>query len=245
MLLCFLTWAYNNDYHSGNGDDILPSSVNSRAETNGLEEAFSFTTKKKSKKKSKNGKATRDPDLIMDLKEPQRDDEPEPESPTAEYGQRKAEKANEESLPAEDDVVHPLLLHVRLYVFAHTYLIEPLKVSAKEKMIDQLQKFGNHLDSGELAAVFDVLAYAFYRLPEDDLLLYWLGQYASWRLEDLRQMPTRLDDLLSDEDSSFAKMLIRYVSNSNTNPFDLDDDQIMPRYPISISKARYDSYRSF
>jgi hypothetical protein len=238
MLLCFLTWAYHNDYHCGNGEDILPSSVNTRAEINGLEEA---TIRKKSKK----GKTTRDPDPVMDLKEPQRDDEPAPESPTAEYRQAKAEKANEESLPAEDDVVHPILLHVRLYGFAHTYLIEPLKVIAKKKMIDQLQKFGNLSDSGERAAVFDVLAYAFYRLPEDDPLLYWLGRYASWRLEDLRQMPTRLDDLLSDEDSSFAKLLVRYVSNSNINPFNLNEDQIMPRYPITISKARYNSYRDF
>jgi hypothetical protein len=241
MLLCFLTWAYNNDYHSGNGDDILPSSVNTRAETNRLEEAFSFTTRKMPKK----GKTTRDPDSVMDSKEPQRDNEPAPESPTAEYGQAKAEKANEEFLAAEDDVVHPLLLHLRLYVFAHTYLIGPLKVSAKKKMIDQLQKFGNLSDIGERAAVFDVLAYAFYRLPEDDPLLYWLGRYASWRIEDLRQMSTRLDDLLSDEDSSFAKMLVRYVNSSNTKPFDLNDDQIMPRYPITISKARYNGYRGF
>jgi hypothetical protein len=53
-------------------------------------------------------------------------------------------------------------------------------------------------------------------------------------------MPTRFDDLLSDADSSFARIVIRYVSKSTTNPFSLNDDEIMKRYPMPIAHTRYD-----
>lgn len=93
------------------------------------------------------------------------------------------------------------------------YLIEPPKVGAKRRKIDQLKKIDNLADGNERAAVFDVLNYTFSRLPEEDLLIHWLARYTSWRLEELRQMPTRFDDLLSGEDSTFTTMLLRYVSS--------------------------------
>ena len=40
----------------------------------------------------------------------------------------------------EYNFLHPLLLHVKFYVFADTYLIKRLKATAKQKMIDLLSK---------------------------------------------------------------------------------------------------------
>jgi hypothetical protein len=62
--------------------------------------------------------------------------------------------------------MHPLFLHAKIYVYAHLYLIEPLKASPKQKMIDQLQQLGNLSEDHGRAAVFYILAYAFFRLPE-------------------------------------------------------------------------------
>jgi hypothetical protein len=92
--------------------------------------------------------------------------------------------------------------------------------------------------------VLHILTYTFSRLPEKDPLLHWLAQYASWRLEELRQMPTRFDDLLSDDDSNFAKMLVRYVSKSTVNPFNLnDDEEVVPRCPMPTANVCYDPWR--
>jgi hypothetical protein len=127
------------------------------------------------------------------------------------------------------NVVHPLLLHAKLYAFAHMYLIEPFKVSAKQKMIDQLKKIDNLAGGNERAAVFDVLDYMLSKFPEEDLLIHWLARYANWRLEELGQMPTRFDGLISGENSTPAKILLRCVFKSPINPFNLEDEQILPR----------------
>jgi hypothetical protein len=152
---------------------------------------------------------------------------------TIKYGDETGANAHEgtsknASLPVisateKESVVHPLLLHSKLYVFAHMYLIEPPKVGAKRRKIDQLKKIDNLADGNERAAVFDVLNYTFSRLPEEDLLIHWLARYTSWRLEELRQMPTRFDDLLSGEDSTFTTMLLRYVFKSSIDAFVLED----------------------
>ena len=253
ILLCFLTWAYYGDYQSYDGEDITPSPLITKAETNGWEDESCFTIAKKSKKDKRRRELDMDVENMswLPLRGVQISEEPPPEKEPIECKEEKVEEAyagpsKNKSLPvilatAEDNIVHPLLLHTKLYVFAHLYLIEPLKVISKQKMIGQLQKLGSLSEGGERAAVFDVLAYAFSKLPEEDPLLYWLGHYASWRLEELRQMPTRFDDLLSDEGGNFIKKLVRYVSKSTTSPFNLKDDEIMPRYPMPASRARYDS----
>ncbi len=148
-------------------------------------------------------------------------------------------------MAAKGNVVHPLLLHAKLYVFANMYLIKPLNVSAKQKMIDLFRKLGNLLGGNERAAVFDVLANTLPRLPEDHPLLHWLSRYASWRLEELRQMPTRFEDLIPDEESDFAKILIRCVLKSPVDPFNLSENDVILRYPIPTAEAHYDPWRGF
>jgi hypothetical protein len=97
------------------------------------------------------------------------------------------------------DNLHPLLLNIKLYVFADAYMIEPLKTLSKQKMMAQLQELGNLANGHERDAVFDVLTFAFSsRLPEQDVLLHWLARYASWRLDELKQMQRIRNGLCAD-----------------------------------------------
>lgn len=226
-LLCFLTWACYGDYPSSNGDDIGLSSVSAQADSNGLEMPSVPRPPKWSKKGKKERAPARGSVEFWEGK-----------TGRAYDGSSKDTSLSVKFVTAEDRVVHPLLLHARIYVFAHIYLIEPLKASTKQKIVDQLQKPNNISETDHRAPVFDILAYTFSRLPEEDPLLHWLARYASWNLEELRQMTNRFDDLLSDADSNFAKMVVRYVSKSSTDPFNLKDDELMQRYPMPIANAR-------
>jgi hypothetical protein len=135
--------------------------------------------------------------------------------------------------PSREENLHPLLLHIKLYVFAEVYLMEPLKTLSRQKIIDQLQKLGSLAEGHERVAVFDVLTYAFSsRLPERDAMLHWLARYASSKLDELKQMPSNFDKLLLDTDGNFAKLLVRYVEKSSLDPFTIKPEDILPRYPI-------------
>jgi hypothetical protein len=146
-LLSFLTWAYCGDYQA-NGDDI-PSSVNQKAETNVSEDD---SIKKWKKKKRTAVIEDEDASWVSSSVVPIFT-QPLPGKVLAEYGEGKAEKtcagpSKDTSLQinlatAEDKFIHPLLSHAKLYVFANMYLIEPLKVSAKQEMVNHLQKLGN------------------------------------------------------------------------------------------------------
>lgn len=134
--------------------------------------------------------------------------------------------------------MHPLLLHTKLYVFAEMYMIEPLKKLSMENLIAQLQVFGGLEAGHEREAVFDVLTFAFSsRVPVNDVLLHWLARYASWRLDELKQIPSSLDRLLLQTDGNFATLLVRYVRTSSSNPFHVKMEDIKPQYPISIDRS--------
>jgi len=257
VLLCFLTWAYSGDYQDDSGDGVLLSPMSIKSDTNGQQNAFGSTTKGKSKKEKKNRIAvavqestSEWPQTVERSAEELLANELPVENTHGPDGITYESSSKGVSTPAmltagKENAVHPLLLHAKLYVFAHTYLIEPLKVCAKQKIVDQLERLDSLFEGNERAAVFDILAYTFMRLPEDDLLLHWLARYASWKLDELRQMPTRFDDLLSGEDSTFVELLLRYVSRSSSNPFTIGNDQIVPRYPMSTPAVRYDSWRGY
>lgn len=118
------------------------------------------------------------------------------------------------------------------------YMIEPLKTLSMQKMIFQLKEFGALAEGYQRAAVFDALTFVFSsRLPEQDVLLHWLARYASWNLDELKQMPSSFDALLLQTDGNFATLLVRYVQKSSLDPFDLKTEDIMPRYPISIGRS--------
>jgi hypothetical protein len=233
VLLCFLRWAYHGNYH-----EIIPSSVNLKAEND--EEFYTWiwgVSGKKKKKKKKKG--------LFEEPEPEPEPAPEPppepeeDGPVEEHKQM-AEQTVEGSLRAlyPEDNLHPLLLNIKLYVFADAYMIEPLKTLSKQKMMAQLQELGNLANGHERDAVFDVLTFAFSsRLPEQDVLLHWLARYASWRLDELKQMSSSFDKLLLETEGNFATLLVRYVEKSSLDPFNLKTEEIMPRYPIPISRC--------
>lgn len=134
--------------------------------------------------------------------------------------------------------LHPLLLHIKLYIFADMYMIEPLKTLSMEKLIGELEDFGELGDGYEREAVFDALTFAFSsRVPVNDVLLHWLARYASWRLDQLKQMPSSLERLLLQTDGNFATLLVRYVKKSSSNPFTMKMEDIKPKYPISLDRS--------
>jgi hypothetical protein len=104
----------------------------------------------------------------------------------------------------------------------------------------QLEDLGSLAEGHERAAVFDVLTFAFSsRLPEQDTLLHWLARYASWRLDELKQIPSSFDKLLLETDGNFATLLVRYVQKSSLNPFNLKNEDTVPRYPLQKQGLYY------
>lgn len=92
---------------------------------------------------------------------------------------------------------HTLLCHLRVYVFADTYLVSGLKTLAFEKLTTALIEMGQPSTLNEQLAVVDCLKEAFSRVPARDDLLEWLSRYAAWSLGTLRQV-SQFHDVLKD-----------------------------------------------
>ena len=167
------------------------------------------------------------------------DEVAEAELPGEESGNRGMEEratATADGLPANEDRAHPLLLHVRLYVFADKFLVHALQELATSKIKDQLKGLETRLDGHELEAVLDLLEYAFENAHEDDSLLDWLGAYAAWKLGELKQQPGRFARLLQGSSGSFVRHIIRRVPQSSSNPWDMKDVQLRGRYVKATSR---------
>lgn len=213
-------WTYHGSYHVDNGNKTMKAG-------NDKDYVFDFgllTHKKKSRKKK------------YPVEEPV-------EVPIEVLYDGQAKESASDKQKADQtaeglDKLHPLLLHIKLYVFAEMYMIEPLKTLSMQKMIVQLEEFGDLAEGYQRAAVFDALTFVFSsRVPEQDVLLHWLARYASWKLDELKQMPSCFDALLLQTDGNFAALLVKYVQKSSLNPFHLKPEDIMPRYPISIGRS--------
>ncbi|KAF4618130.1 hypothetical protein G7Y89_g14978 [Cudoniella acicularis] len=107
--------------------------------------------------------------------------------------------------------LHPLYLHIQLYVFSHIYLIKPLTALASTKIKTHLQKSHQTSTRNITTETFDLLEYAFSNLPEKNELLEWLARYSSWKLGELREESGRLERLLEIEGGKFAKAMVRHV----------------------------------
>lgn len=105
----------------------------------------------------------------------------------------KDEKYHPVSSHSED--VHPLLLHIQLYVFADTYIIPNLQMLTRGKIRESLQKLSSLNSEGVREEVFDLLEYAFDNLREEDTLLTFLSLYASNKLDVLKLSSQRLNFL--------------------------------------------------
>lgn len=144
-------------------------------------------------------------------------------------GRVEDDKQKAEQTAKASGKLHPILLHIKLYVFSEMYMIEPLKALSKEKLIVQLKGFGSLAEGQERAAVFDVLKFAFSSgVPGNDVLLHSLARYASWRLDELKQVSSSFEKLFLRTDGNFATLLMRYVHKSHL--FNLKMEDIMPQY---------------
>jgi hypothetical protein len=120
----------------------------------------------------------------------------------------------------EGEVMHPLLLHISLYAFGDRYFVNELKALAKEKIIKQLPAIASLDREHEREVALDLLEYAFNNLREGDPFLPWLGMFASYRLDRLKQSNDRLGDLLGCSGGSFARHLIRFTGSTSYAPWD-------------------------
>ncbi|KGQ00968.1 hypothetical protein PAAG_12341 [Paracoccidioides lutzii Pb01] len=113
------------------------------------------------------------------------------------------------------DANHPLLCHIRMYIFADTYLIEELKSLSFGKITRYLENEKRPADIDSQLAVIHMLDLAFLNLPPSDNLLHWLGIYTAWCLECLRIQP-----YFHDIAGKLAPYIIRYVKPSSSAPWD-------------------------
>jgi len=124
-------------------------------------------------------------------------------------------KAEELEIARKDNMDNndPLLCHIRVYIFADTYLISGLKSLSYKKLTEQLKIVGKprNLDS---QAVIQLLDLAFSNLMGEDDLLDWLGKYAAWCLGELRQQPD-----FHHIASKLAPSIVRYAEPRSSAPW--------------------------
>lgn len=212
LLVHFLMWLYKGSYHYLNTVEAIKDRD---TWTSGLN-----TKTRKPKKEYLVDEGPEATSSEMLVKVPDDGQVKEPAS-----DKQKAEETAE-----GPEKLHPLLIHIKLYVFAHMYMIEPLKTFSMEKIITILKEFESFAGEYDQEAVFDLLTFAFSRIPENDVMLHWLARYASFQLKELKQTPSSLNRLLLENDGKFAIMLVKYANGSPLSPFLMRMEDIKPQY---------------
>jgi hypothetical protein len=101
---------------------------------------------------------------------------------------------------------HPLLAHLRLYIFSDVYLISELKQLAYEKLTACFVDINRPQTLDRQRAVIDVLRVAFLKVPLNDSLLDWLAHYAAYSVNQLRLQPS-FHDLLEAAPALCSRMM--------------------------------------
>jgi hypothetical protein len=101
---------------------------------------------------------------------------------------------------------HPLLAHLRLYIFSDVYLISELKQLAYEKLTACFVDINRPQTLDQQRAVITVLRAAFLKIQPNDDLLDWLAHYASYSVGQLRLQPS-FHDLLEAAPSLSSRMM--------------------------------------
>jgi hypothetical protein len=102
---------------------------------------------------------------------------------------------------------HPLLAHIRLYIFCSIYFISDLQQLAFDKLSACLIDLKLPDNLSTQLAVVAALRVAFNRLPSQDPLLDWLAQYAAYCVDKLRLQKDFLD-LLSEFPTLNSRMIL-------------------------------------
>lgn len=128
---------------------------------------------------------------------------------------------------------HPLLVHIRLYIFSETYLVPDLQQLAYEKLTACLTDLDKPNSLDTQLAVIDALRLSFPRLPQHDKLLDWLAQYAAYCLDKLRvQGP--FHNLLKEFPTLSSRMILS-LGPASTPPW----RTTQPKYPFIQYSAKW------
>ncbi|KAI9832545.1 MAG: hypothetical protein M1819_004335 [Sarea resinae] len=100
------------------------------------------------------------------------------------------------------------LSHIRLYIFAATYLIPELKSFVFARITAQLRNMGKPTAIQQQQRLIQLLDLAFAYLAGTDGLLKWLGRYVAYSLDELRSRPEFLELL---EHGTLAREIISSV----------------------------------
>lgn len=128
---------------------------------------------------------------------------------------------------------HPLLVHIRLYIFSHTYLINELQQLSYEKVTTCLTDLDKPDGLDIQLAVVDALRLAFYRLPQHDCLLDWLAQYSAYCIDKLRVQGS-FHDLLRDFPTLSSRMILS-LSPASSPPW----RTTRPKYNFTQYSAKW------
>ncbi|KAL5335651.1 hypothetical protein BJX70DRAFT_312971 [Aspergillus crustosus] len=102
---------------------------------------------------------------------------------------------------------HPLLAHIRLYIFCGIYIIPSLQNLAFKKTTACLTELEKPIGLDTHLAVIAVLRMSFHQLHKNDLLLGWLAQYAAYGIEQLR-VQKDFHDLLQECPTLSSRMVL-------------------------------------
>ncbi|KAL4804682.1 hypothetical protein BDV18DRAFT_26775 [Aspergillus unguis] len=106
-----------------------------------------------------------------------------------------------------EDINHPLLSHIRLYLFASIYMVLPLQDLCFDKVTATLGDMNCPTTLDTQLAVIAALRVAFTKLLSSDRLLDWLAQYASYSLAQLR-VQRDFHDLLQEAPILASRMVL-------------------------------------
>ncbi|EAW25302.1 BTB/POZ domain-containing protein [Aspergillus fischeri NRRL 181] len=101
---------------------------------------------------------------------------------------------------------HPLLAHLRLYIFSDAYLIAELKQLAYEKLTACFVDINRPQTLDQQRAIIASLRVAFLKIPLNDSLLDWLAHYAAYSVNQLRLQPS-FHDLLEAAPALCSRMM--------------------------------------
>jgi hypothetical protein len=102
---------------------------------------------------------------------------------------------------------HPLLAHIRLYVFCSIYLIPNLQELAFSRITATCKDIGQPSTLDTQLGVIAGLRFAFRKLLFNDPLLDWLGQFAAYNSQQLR-VQRDFHDLLQDCPNLGSRMVL-------------------------------------
>ncbi|KAK1143169.1 hypothetical protein N8T08_007055 [Aspergillus melleus] len=112
---------------------------------------------------------------------------------------------------------HPLLIHIRLYIFSQIYFIPDLPKLAYEKTTACFADLDKPDGLDKQLAVVDALRLSFSRLSHNDTLLDWLAQYTAYSVDKLR-LQGSFHDLLKDFPALSSRMM-NSLSPAQTPPW--------------------------